>query len=397
MTDASTRELINKNRRRRKPGKHAKNMKPVSTLPRKTRKDILNQRFPSGIRVDLSRHDYGNLILTIFGWLLYLSSALMIAYSVQSMIITEKIQQDTATNVISSVDKWPSANVKDAYDIAKAYNDDKVLANNMQATGDAVNPDTGERLEVEDKDYQKALNINGSGAMAVLRIPKISSEMTIYHGTTDDVLTAGVGHIYGTSLPIGQKGTTTAVSAHSGGVNGMFFTRLPQLTKGDYLYVNVLGQEQGYEVEETHVVSPDKLGAEFDKYTAKSKQDGETRIVASTCYPLGINTERWFLVAVQKEIPHPIPEASTQKDYSMLAALIATIVFITLVIIAIIVKMIRRHLRIKSELAALDEEELKNANNHANTDDNKTTITDAPPVHESGTKSQADAVNNNPH
>lgn len=354
--------------------KHKKNMKPVSTLPRKTRREILNQRFPSGIRVDLSRGDYKNMALTIFGWMLYLASALMVSYAIQSMIITENIQQDVARNVINETKTWPDADVKDEYNAAKAYNDNNVTANHMKATGDAVNPDTGKRLEEEDEDYQKALNINGSGAMAVVRIPKISAEMTVYHGTTDNVLTAGVGHIYGTSLPIGEKGTVSAVSAHSGGVNGLFFTRLPELKAGDYIYINVLGEEQGYQVEFTKVVKPEKLGNEIDALTEKSQKDGESRIFASTCWPIGVNTDRWYLSAVRKEIPHPIPKSETQHDYRMLAALIATIVFVILVIIAIIVKLIRRHIRIKKELAELDAEEL--AKKNAGSDDNANNASD---------------------
>ena len=170
----------------------SKNNKPVSSLPRKTREQILNERFPSGLRVDISRHDWRNIILVIISWLLYIASAFMISYAIQQMILTDNIQKTVASNVINDTKTWPTADVKDQYYKAKAYNDN-MLANGVQAIGDAVDPTDGKRIEEKDTAYQDALNINGSGAMAVLNIPKISSEMTIYHGTTDDVLTAGVG------------------------------------------------------------------------------------------------------------------------------------------------------------------------------------------------------------
>lgn len=195
---------------------------PVSSLPRKTRQEILNERFPSGFRMDVSRKDWKNLTLVIISWLLYIAAALMISYAIQSMILTENIQRSVAQNLTQTTKEWPAPDMKAFYDKAVAYND-SIVSNGMHATGDAVDPTDGKRLEEKDTAYQEALNINNSGAMAVLHIPKISSEMTIYHGTTDDVLTAGVGHIYGSALPIGQKGTAAAISAHSGGVNGLFF------------------------------------------------------------------------------------------------------------------------------------------------------------------------------
>lgn len=343
--------------------------KPVSSLPRKTREQILNERFPSGLRVDISRHDWRNIILVIISWSLYIASALMISYAIQQMILTDNIQKTVASNVINDTQSWPTDNVKAQYDKAKSYNDN-MLANGVQAMGDAVDPTDGKRIEDKDTAYQDALNINGSGAMAVLRIPKISSEMTIYHGTTDDVLTAGVGHVYGSALPIGENGTTSAVSAHSGGVNGLFFTRLLEMRKGDFMYLNVLGDEQGYEVEDILVVQPEQLGDVINDYTLKSKQDNKARLFASTCTPPGVNTERLIVVGVRKSIPNPIPKSDTQKDNSLYAARIAITIFIVLIIIGIVFNIIRRHNRIKRELAQLDAE----ANNNESTEDSKNNL-----------------------
>lgn len=340
--------------------------KQVSSLPRKTREQILNERFPSGLRADISRHDWLNIILVIISWSLYIASALMISYAIQQMILTDNIQKTVANNVINATQSWPTDDVKAQYDKAKSYNDN-MLANGVQAMGDAVDPTDGKRIEDKDTAYQDSLNINGSGAMAVLRIPKISSEMTIYHGTTDDVLTAGVGHVYGSALPIGENGTTSAVSAHSGGVNGLFFTRLLEMRKGDFMYLNVLGDEQGYEVEDILVVQPEQLGDVINDYTLKSKQDNKARLFASTCTPPGVNTERLIVVGVRKSIPNPIPKSDTQKDNSLYAARIAITIFIVLIIIGIVFNLIRRHNRIKRELAQLDAED----NSDESTEDSK--------------------------
>lgn len=347
-------------------------MHPVSSLPRKTRQEILNERFLSGLRVDVSRKDWKNLALVIISWLLYIAAALMISYAVQSMILTENIQRQVAQNLTQATKEWPAPDMKAFYDKAVAYND-SIVSNDVHATGDAVDPTDGKRLEEKDTAYQEALNINNSGAMAVLYIPKISSEMTIYHGTTDDVLTAGVGHIYGSALPIGQKGTTAAISAHSGGVNGLFFTRLPEIGKGDYMYLNVLGQEQGYQIEYVETVMPEELGDRIDYYQKLAKNTNKSLLLASTCFPISINNQRRIVVGVKKSIPHPIPKSETQKDNTLLAATIALIVFIVLMIAAIAYKMLKRHYRIKRELAIPDAEEAarKNAiSTSDNTDDN---------------------------
>ena len=323
--------------------------------PRRTRQQILNDRFPSGVRIDISRRDWRNLTLVIISWLLYVASAFMVSYAVQSMILTDNIQKSTARTVIDGTKSWPTPDIKAEYDAAKEYNDG-LSASGMRAMGDAVDPSDGKRLEEKDEAYQKALNINHSGAMAVLRIPKISSEMTVYHGTTDDVLTAGVGHIYGSALPIGEKGTTAAVSAHSGGVNGLFFTRLLELRKGDYMYLNVLGDEQGYEIEDIITVKPERLGNVINEYAEKSKKDNESRLFASTCTPPGVNTERLIVIGVRKSIPHPIPRSETQKDNHLFAATVALIMFVAFIVAAIIFRLIRRHVRIERELARLDAE-----------------------------------------
>lgn len=328
----------------------------VSSLPRKTRQEILNERFPSGFRVDVSRKDWKNLALVVISWLLYIAAALMISYAIQSMILTENIQRSVAQNLTQATKEWPAPDMKAFYDKAVAYND-RIVSNGMHATGDAVDPTDGKRLEEKDTAYQESLNINNSGAMAVLHIPKISSEMTIYHGTTDDVLTAGVGHIYGSALPIGQKGTAAAISAHSGGVNGLFFTRLPEIGKGDYMYLNVLGQEQGYQIEYVETVMPSELGDRIDYYQKLAKDTNKSLLLASTCFPPGINNQRRIVVGVKKSIPHPIPKSETQKDNTLLAATIALIVFIVLMIAGIAYRMLKRHYRIKHELAMLDTEE----------------------------------------
>lgn len=344
---------------------------PVSSLPRKTRQEILNERFPSGFRMDVSRKDWKNLTLVIISWLLYIAAALMISYAVQSMILTENIQRSVAQNLTQTTKEWPADSMKAFYDKAVAYND-SIIANGMHATGDAVDPTDGKRLEEKDTAYQEALNINHSGAMAVLHIPKISSEMTIYHGTTDDVLTAGVGHIYGSALPIGQKGTAAAISAHSGGVNGLFFTRLPEIGKGDYMYLNVLGQEQGYQIEYVETVMPEELGDRIDYYQKLAKDTNKSFLLASTCFPPGINNQRRIVVGVKKSIPHPIPKSETQKDNTLLAATIALIVFIVLMIAGITYRMLKRHYHIKRELAILDAEEsaLRDGIDSNNNDDN---------------------------
>ena len=121
--------------------------------------------------------------------------------------------------------------------------------------------------------------------MGSLEIPKISVNLPIYHGTDEEVLSTGIGHMEGTSLPIGGNNTRTILAGHRGLPNSKLFTRLDELEKGDYFFIHVLDEVLAYEVIDIEVIEPEDSG----KLGVAPEKDLATLL---TCTPYGLNTHR---------------------------------------------------------------------------------------------------------
>ena len=139
--------------------------------------------------------------------------------------------------------------------------------------------------ELDLEQYNSALNLNGSGIMGYIEVPKIGCALPIYHGTDEGVLQIAIGHIQGTSLPTGGKGNHCVVSGHRGLPSAKLFTDLDQLIEGDVFLIRVLNEVLTYEVDQVLIVLPHELDAlAFDP-----EQDYCTLV---TCTPYGINSHR---------------------------------------------------------------------------------------------------------
>lgn len=317
------------------------------------RKKLLNERFPSGFRKDIASRNVTNLILSVFGTLCYCVAAFMIAYSIQQIVNNERIQQGLSHEVTQYIKTSPRKDEQERVALAKRYNS-KIPS--ITVRGDVINPETGQYYENEDKDYQKALNINGSGAIGVVRIPKISVEQTLYHGTLSDTLSMGIGHVYGTALPIGEPSTLSSIAAHSGGVLHLMFSRLPELQVGDYIYMDVLEEETGYQIIAREIVNPEDMAARTTFYEKKAKKEHTGLLWLNCCYPIGVNTQRFVVVAQKKSIPKPIPPSYTQEDVNMKFAYVGVIVFIILMIIYVLYKVVYRQIKVHKRLKEIDRE-----------------------------------------
>ena len=133
--------------------------------------------------------------------------------------------------------------------------------------------------------YETALNVDGSGMMGYLEIPKISVRLPFYHGTSGAVLNEAVGHLEGSSLPVGGEGTHVVLSAHRGLPSAKLFTDLPELGEGDIFILNVLDRKMTYQVDQILTVLPTEL-------EALEVEDGQDYVTLMTCTPYGINTHR---------------------------------------------------------------------------------------------------------
>lgn len=143
---------------------------------------------------------------------------------------------------------------------------------------------TGRQLPAGDP-YWGLLDPDGSGIMGYIEIPRISVRLPIYHGTTEEVLQHGIGHLGGTSLPVGGEGTHAVFSGHRGLPSALLFSDLDQMQLGDHFSLRILGEQLLYEVDQILVVEPDEVK---DLYPV----EGEDLVTLVTCTPYGVNTHR---------------------------------------------------------------------------------------------------------
>ena len=143
---------------------------------------------------------------------------------------------------------------------------------------------TDEELE----EYERLLNVSDTGIMGYIEIPKIKVSLPIYHGTDEAILQIAIGHIPGSSLPVGGKGTHCVVSGHRGLPSAKLFMDLDQLEEGDLFMMRILDETLTYEVDQVRIVEPEELSdLEID--------EDKDLCTLVTCTPYGINSHR-FLV-----------------------------------------------------------------------------------------------------
>lgn len=170
--------------------------------------------------------------------------------------------------------------------------------------GDVFSTDEG---DLKDAEYWKVLNISGDGVMGYLSIPKINIKLSIYHGTSDEVLQTGVGHLNGTKLPIGGESTHSVLAAHRGLPSARLFTDIDQLEKGDMFYIHVLDETLAYQVDQIL----DMVDKDDHETLEKALQieEGKDQVTLFTCTPYGVNSHR--LLVRGTRVPYTGEEDAT--------------------------------------------------------------------------------------
>ncbi len=151
-------------------------------------------------------------------------------------------------------------------------------------------------------DYYSLLRVDSTGMMARLKIPSINVDLPVYHGTSDETLARGVGHLEGTSLPVGGAGTHAVLTGHRGLATATLFTNLNKVGIGDTFTIEVLGQVLTYRVFDTKVVDPDQT-------ESLRPVAGKDLVTLVTCTPLGINSQR-ILVTGERVFPTPAKDVA---------------------------------------------------------------------------------------
>lgn len=210
---------------------------------------------------------------------------------------------------------------------------DKIL--NEAAEYNKQIAETGVRWHMSDEEiqeYNSILDITGTGIMAYIDIPKIHVQLPIYHGTDDTILQIAVGHITGSSLPVGGETSHCIVSGHRGLPSAKLFSDLDELVVGDLWTVNVLDQTLTYEVDQIRVVLPTDL-----KYL--EMEDGKDYCTLVTCTPYGVNTHR--LLVRGHRVPNVQGNARVTADALQIEpAYVAPFIGIPIILILIVMLII---------------------------------------------------------
>lgn len=214
----------------------------------------------------------------IVGFLFYIIGILVIAYPILSNFINSYNQTVVISNYEENVNKLSDDQKEKELQKAQKYNDelenDGIVDISLNSSGEE---------EQEHESYLDVLNIGE--AMGYISIPKIDVYLPIYHNTSEDVLQFGVGHLKGTSLPIGGKGTHSVLSGHTGLVRTKIFDDIDELEIGDKFYIYILGQTLTYQVDNIQIVEPDNVNA----IERNSEKDYVTLL---TCTPYMVNSHR---------------------------------------------------------------------------------------------------------
>lgn len=188
-------------------------------------------------------------------------------------------------------------------------------------------------------DYEELLNVSGKGIMGYIEIPNINCSLPVYHGTDEAVLQIAVGHIEGTSLPVGGEGTHCVLSGHRGLPSARLFTDLDKLVEGDTFILRVLDETLTYEVDQIRIVEPWEMDA-------LSIEEGKDYCTLVTCTPYGINTQRLLVrghrVENQKEAAAARVTADALQIEPVLIAPLVAVPMLLILLIVLLVKTRRR-------------------------------------------------------
>lgn len=190
--------------------------------------------------------------------------------------------------------------------------------------------------------YEEALDILGIGVMGYIYIDKIKVELPIYHGTSDDVLQVGVGHLEGTSLPVGGKGTHCVLSGHRGLPSAKLFTNLNNLREGDIFRITILDRVFTYEVDQISTVLP----KETDELQSVPDKDYCTLM---TCTPYGINTHRLLVRGVRIANAEEKPGIYVSNEAFKIDIYITAPIFSSPLLLVLLILLITRKKRKKKK------------------------------------------------
>lgn len=193
-----------------------------------------------------------------------------------------------------------------------------------------------EATKAVEREYQELLDLSNNGIMGTIEIPRISLKLPIYHGTTEEVLSKGIGHLKESSLPVGGENVHSVLTGHRGLPNAQLFTRLDELEEKDIFFVRICNEVFTYQVKEIRVVKPE----EVDILEIRSEMDLVSLI---TCTPYGLNTHRLVVTGERvEELEAENIEEITKKNPISIRALLLLLIIVIFALIAVVRNVIGR-------------------------------------------------------
>lgn len=258
----------------------------------------------------------------------------IIVYPALSSYVNELYRSEIQTTYEEQLNQADDTALREAKEQAIAYNESITPGYSQEAIAAAT------------EDYDSQLNLADNGIMGYVEVPKIGVYLPIYHGTDSDSLERGVGHLLGSSLPVGGESTHTILSGHSGMASQRLFTDLAELEIGDVFYLHVLDKVLAYQVDAINTVLP------YDTSLLGITQ-GEDYCTLVTCAPIGVNTHR--LLVRGSRVPceaaqevQAVAESNSEETPSsweeqyMLGILLGVLAAVVIVVIVGLVRLIRK-------------------------------------------------------
>lgn len=216
-------------------------------------------------------------LTTVIFILIFLTGLSLILYPTVSDLWNQMHQTRAITAYAEAAAALDDADYEKILSDARAYNEELAAGG-----GDITLPEAWKER------YEAQLNIAGQGIMGYIEIPKIDCHLPIYHGTSEGVLQTAIGHLEGSSLPVGGEGAHSVLSGHRGLPSARLFTDLDQMAEGDLFMLCVLDEVLTYEVDQILVVLPEET-------EALAVIPGEDLCTLVTCTPYGVNSHRMLV------------------------------------------------------------------------------------------------------
>ncbi|MFY9262156.1 MAG: class C sortase [Arcanobacterium sp.] len=233
--------------------------------------------------------------------LLVLAGILVLLYPVIATQYNNVKQHEFASKYSTQAAGIPQATREAELEAARAYNSTLEGIPILDPWLLDVAQDPGSDSYIE---YSSQLDV--VDVMARVRIPAVNIDLPVYHGTDDEVLRKGVGHLYGTSLPVGGMDSHAVLTSHTGMPDATLFDRLPDVEEGDLILIEVLGETLAYQVDQIKVVEPDEIGD-------LTKIEGHDYLTLFTCTPYGVNSHRLLVRGERVEYTPEIADIAEQE------------------------------------------------------------------------------------